>query len=61
LSNQKEKKKKKKSSFLSLFCSFGEIIHEIVLERTNAKDTTCGRSVAETFAKKNFLVDFVSF
>jgi len=44
-----------------LFCSFGEIIHEIVLERTNAKDTTCGRSVAETFAKKNFLVDFVSF
>jgi len=28
-----------------LFCSFGEIIHEIGLEPTNANDTTCGRSI----------------
>jgi hypothetical protein len=48
LSNQKKRKKEKKRVFLSLFCSFSEIINRIGLEHTNAKGTTCGRSVAET-------------
>jgi hypothetical protein len=63
LSNPKKKKKREKMEFLSLFCSFGAIIHRIFLEHTNAKGTTCGRSVVETLPKKIyiFLVDFVSF
>jgi hypothetical protein len=44
--------KKKKKKFMSLFCSFGEIIHGIVFEHTNAKGTTYGESVAETLPKK---------
>jgi len=46
-----KKKKKKKKEFMSLFCSFGEIIHGIGLKHTNAK-VTCGKSVAETLPKK---------
>jgi hypothetical protein len=45
-------KKEKKNRVLSLFCSFGEIIHRVVLEHTNAKGTTCGNSVTETLPKK---------
>jgi preprotein translocase subunit SecG len=51
LSNPKRGEKKKKE-FLSIFCNFGEIIFGIGLEHTNAKGTTCGRSVVETLAKK---------
>jgi hypothetical protein len=40
--------------FLSLFCSFGEVIHGILLEHTNAKGTTCSSSVAETLPKIYF-------
>jgi hypothetical protein len=47
-----KKKERKEKVFLSLFCSFGEIIHRIGLEHTNAKGTTCGRLVAETLPKK---------
>jgi hypothetical protein len=53
-------KKEKKNRVLSLFCSFGEIIHRVVLEHTNAKGTTCGNSVTETLPKKK-MVDFVNF
>jgi len=50
----KKKRKKKEKEFLLLFCSFGEIIHGIVLKRINAKGTICGRSVAETLPKIYF-------
>jgi len=46
---------------MSLFCSFGEIIHRIVLKHTNAKGTTCGRSVAETLPKKFIFGPFCEF
>jgi hypothetical protein len=39
---------------MSLFCSFGEIIHGIGLEHTNAKSTTYCRLVAETLPKIYF-------
>jgi hypothetical protein len=44
-----------------LFCSFGEIIHGIVLEHTNAKGTTCSGSVAETSPKKIIFGQFCEF
>jgi hypothetical protein len=54
LSNQKKKKKEKKGVFVI-----------VLLEHTNVKGTTCGRSVAETLPKKKYiyiyLVHFVSF
>jgi hypothetical protein len=57
LSNQKKKgqKRKKENEFLSLFYSFGEIIHRIGLEHTNAKGTTSCRSVTETLPKKQII------
>jgi len=45
----------KKKKFMSLYCSFGEIIYKIVLKHTNAKGTTCGRSVAKTLPKKIYI------
>jgi hypothetical protein len=45
LSNQKKKKKEKKGVFVI-----------VLLEHTNVKGTTCGRSVAETLPKKKIYI-----